>query len=72
LDAVGHLALAILVITAAAARLVEQAAADIGGVDAPVVLILELDEASAAAAIAQAFPFLARHLLERLAAPERS
>jgi len=59
------------VIAAAAALAIEQPAADVGEIGRRRVLVLELDEAAAAAAVAQAFPFRVGHLGERFAAPER-
>ena len=50
---------------------VEQAATDIGEMDGTVVLVLELDQAAAPTAIAQALPFRVIQLGERLGFPER-
>ena len=61
----------ICVVAAAAACAVEQAATDIGEVDGAVVLVLELDQAAAAAAVTQALPFRIIQLGERLGFPER-
>src|ERR1700722_6060346 len=49
---------------------VEQLAANVGEMNLARVLVLELDEAAATAAVAQAFPFDETHLVERLRAPE--
>ena len=51
--------LAIGVIGAAAVAPVEQVAGDVGRIEEPGVLILELVQAAAAAAVAQRFPFAA-------------
>src|SRR3546814_16981310 len=50
------MAAAMLVIAAARGRNVEQAARDIGGIDAPRVLVFQLVQAAFAAAVAQGFP----------------
>ena len=70
-DAVRHLRLPVLVVAAAAAGPVEQRAADIGVGDLARILVLELDEAAAGAAVAKALPLLRGHGLEGLAPPER-
>src|SRR6185312_4658519 len=67
--AVGNPGVAALVIEAAAGLAVEQPAADVGEMNLA-ILVLELDEAAAAAAIAQALPFGEAHLVERLGPPE--
>ena len=60
------------VIPAAARPGVEQAAADIGEIDVFGLLLLELDQAAAAAAVAQAFPLGLVHLFQAFCAPERN
>src|SRR3546814_7708845 len=50
------MAAAMLVIAAARGRNVEQAARDIGGIDASRVLVFQLVQAAFAAAVAQGFP----------------
>src|SRR3546814_3627783 len=62
---VGDVAAAVLVIAAARGRKVEQPARDIGGIDAPGILILQLVQAAFAAAVAQRLP------LPRVEAGER-
>lgn len=69
--AVAHLLLPVLVVAAAAALRVEQPAGDVGEEGRARALLLQLVEAAAPAAVAQAFPFARAHLLERLAPPER-
>ena len=56
-DAVAHFAAPVRIIGAAAGSLVEEFAGDVGEMNFTGVLILQLDKAAAAAAIAQAFPF---------------
>src|SRR5262245_63590563 len=68
--AIVDLRTAIGIVMAAASLLVEQPAADVGVVDAAGVLVLELVETAAAAAVAQALPLVRRHLGQRLAPPE--
>jgi len=55
-QAVGNMAAAVLVIAAARSGKVEQAARDIGGIDAARILILQLVQAAFAAAVAQSLP----------------
>src|SRR3546814_20043781 len=62
---VGDVAAAVLVIAAARGRKVEQPARDIGGIDAPGILILQLVQAAFAAPVAQRLP------LPRVQAGER-
>src|SRR4051795_8439832 len=62
----------IRVVLAAAGRTIEQLAADMGEIDVAGALFLELVQAAAAAAVAQAFPFGPRHLFQRLGFPEES
>src|SRR5581483_3259163 len=69
--AILHPALPMAVVAAAASLRVEQPAGHVGEERAPGPLFLELVEAAAAAAVAQALPFGAGHLRERLAFPER-
>ncbi len=70
LHAVVHEAGAIPVILAAAGALVEQPAGH-GGVEGAVgAVLLELVQAAAAAAVAQALPFRRGHFVQALAAPE--
>ena len=56
-DAVAHFAAPVRIISAAAGSLVEEFARDVGEMNFTGVLILQLDKATAAAAIAQTFPF---------------
>src|SRR3546814_2359495 len=55
-QAIGDVAAPVLVIAAARRRQVEQAARDIGRIDAPRVLVLQLVQAAFAAAVAQRLP----------------
>ncbi len=71
-DTIGHPTVAFVVVATAAGLRVEQPAADVGEVDIAGVFVLELDEAAAGAAVAQALPFVPVHLVQRLGAPERS
>src|SRR5262249_12965746 len=66
LDAVVDDAEAVRIVAAAAGLAVEQAAADIGEVEPAGVFFLELVEAAAGAAVAQAFPLCIAHLSGRL------
>lgn len=70
LEAIGHARLAVLVVLAAAARPVEQPAGDVGVVNPPRVFILELHQTTAAAAVAERFPFGTRHRGERFGLPK--
>ena len=70
-DAVLHLGGAIGIVGAAAGLPVQQLAADVGVIGAVATLLLELVQAAAAAAIAQALPLRGGHVLHGLAAPER-
>ena len=58
------------IVDASARVAIEQLAANIREMNLARVFVLELDEAAAAAAVAQAFPFGQTHLVERLRAPE--
>ena len=49
----------------------EEPAGDIGIADLTGILVLQLDQATFGAAVAQGFPFRVGHLRQRLAAPER-
>ena len=69
--AILHLGLAVGIVAAAAACAIEQLAADVGIHRRVGVLVDQLVQAAAAAAVAQAFPFGARHFRHRLAAPKR-
>src|SRR5260370_38128351 len=60
------------VIPAAARPSVEQAAADVGEIDVFGLLLLQLEEAATAAAVAEAFPLRLVHLFQALCAPERT
>src|SRR4029079_19545745 len=71
LDAVRDLLTPARIIAAAAGLRVEQPAADVGEHGVAGVDVLELVEAAAPAAVAQALPLGARHLRELLAPPER-
>ena len=66
-DAVLHLRGAVVVVVAAAGVVVEQPAADVGVEGAVGALLLQLVQAAAAAAVAQALPFGLRHVAHRLA-----
>jgi hypothetical protein len=54
-DAIAHLPQAPPIVLAPAARRVEELAGDIGKVDRSAILVLELDKATAAAAVTEAF-----------------
>lgn len=69
-DAIVHGLLPVLIVLAPAAVPVEQRAGDIGPGDFAGIPILELVQAAPAAAVAQAFPFVAAHLGKRLGFPE--
>src|SRR3954453_7159386 len=71
-DAVRNLVGTIRIVLAAAGHPIEQLAADMGEVDVAGALFLELVQAAAAAAVAQALPFGPRHLFQRLGFPEES
>src|SRR6185312_8293148 len=71
LDAIRHDLLAVLVVLAARGLGVEQLAAGVGLGELARALELELVDAAHAAAVAQRFPLLLRHLGQRLALPER-
>jgi len=60
------------IIAASAGFGVEEPAGDVGKMDGPGVLILELDQAAAPAAVAKALPFRRIERLERLGFPKRS
>ena len=68
--AVAHALLAVWIVAAAAGVRIEQAAAEPRQVDVGGVLVLDLDQAALAAAVAQRFPLLAGHRGERLCLPE--
>ena len=70
LEAVGNQAMAVGIVGATAGFAVEQVAYHGGRVDLGGVLVLELDQAAAAAPVAQAFPFGPGHLDEALSFPE--
>ena len=70
-DAVGHAAAAVGVVAAPAGVQVEQAAGDVGEGQRAGVVVPQLVQAAAAAAVAEGFPLGARHLLEPLGLPER-
>ena len=70
-DAIAHPPAPARIIRATATFAVEQLAADIGEMDVAIVLVFELDEATAPATVAKALPFGRRHLLEGLGPPER-
>src|SRR4051812_40476714 len=69
-DTIRHLGLAVRIVSAAAALAIEERAADIGVEELACILVLELHEAAAAAAVAEAFPFLVAHGLQGLRLPE--
>src|SRR5208283_160239 len=71
LDTVRNPAGAARIVAASTSLGVEQGAADIGEMNGAGVLVLQLDEAAAGAAVAQALPLRLRHLVERLGFPER-
>jgi hypothetical protein len=71
-DAVGHLGLAVVVIAAPAGAGIKQRAANVGVMDGAALLVLELDETAAGAAVTEALPFRRRHLAKALRAPERA
>src|ERR1700724_1307508 len=61
------------VVSAAAGLAVEQAAAHLGEIGPRAVVgVLELDQAALPAPVTDALPFGFRHLLQRLAFPERN
>src|SRR5262249_557318 len=70
-DAIGHQVAAVPVVLAPAAGAIEQAAADVRIIDSTGVLVFELVETAAPAAVANALPFGGRHLRQSLAAPKR-
>jgi hypothetical protein len=69
-DAIGNPPVTLPIIEAPARLGVKQLATDVSEMDLADVFILELDEAAAAAAVAQALPLAGAHLLERLDAPK--
>ena len=71
LEAIGHARRAVGIIVAGTAVAIEKPAGDIGRQDPTIILILKLDEAATAAAIAQTFPLGIVELGERFLAPER-
>src|SRR3954469_9222990 len=67
-----HLAGPVWVVPATAALRIQQLTADVGKErPARVIGVLELDQAAAAAAVAEALPFGIRHFRHGLALPER-
>ena len=70
LDAVRHPARAVRVVAALAGAEVEQPAGDVGERQLVGVVVAQLVQAAAAAAVAERFPLGAGHLLERLGLPE--
>src|SRR3954452_21209051 len=71
-DAVRNLVGTIRIVLAAAGHPIEQLAADMGEINVTRSIFLELVQAAAAAAVAQALPFGPRHLFQRLGFPEES
>src|SRR5437660_42642 len=71
-DAVRNLVGAVWIVLAGTGAGLEQAAGDMGEVDLAGILVLELLQAAARAAVAQAFPFGVRHFVQRLGFPEES
>src|SRR6185312_5111766 len=69
-NAVGHARGAVLVVRAAARLAVEQLAGGPGEMDSRRLLFLELDEAAAAATVAERFPLVLTHLPQSLFFPE--
>ena len=69
-DAVGHGAAAVGIIAATAGAEVEQTAGDVGETERAGVVVAQLVQAAAAAAVAQTLPLLARHLVEAFGHPE--
>src|SRR5260370_929210 len=51
---------------------IQKPAGNMGEIDPPGILILQLFQAAARAAVAQALPFVAGHFLQRLGFPEKS
>jgi hypothetical protein len=70
LDAVRHFGFAAGIIRTAAGLFLEQTADDVGEVNLAGILILKLDQTTAAAAVAQRFPFAFGHIFQALF-PER-
>src|SRR5580692_7399843 len=68
--AIGNTPVSARIVDASARLAVEQLAANVREVNLARVLVFELDEAAAAAAVAQAFPFGETHLIEGFRAPE--
>src|ERR1700730_13186988 len=71
-DAVGNLFGTVLIILAGAKACIEKFAGNVSEIDFAGVFVLELFEATAGTAIAQAFPFRLRHIFQRLGFPEES
>ena len=69
-DAVRNQVGTVLVILSGAQPGIQQLAGNVGEIDLAGILVLELFQAAARAAVAQAFPFGAGHLLQRLGFPE--
>ena len=69
-DAVDHAGLSPGIIGASTVATVEQSASDIGRIDQPRLLVFQLVQAAAPAAVAQSFPLSAVELGQRLV-PER-
>src|SRR5207237_6449333 len=63
---------AVLVVLAGAQPRIEQLAGDVGEIDFSGVLVLELFQTAARAAVAQALPFGVGHLFQRLGFPKES
>src|SRR5262249_49746917 len=70
-DAIWHVALAVLVVGTLAALAFEHETGDIGEIGVAGLLLLQLDEAATATAIAKALPLLRRERFEGLGLPER-
>jgi hypothetical protein len=71
-DAVAYPIMPAGIVAAAVRAEVQQAAGRIGQGKLAGFLVLDTDLAAQAAAVAQGFPFRRRHLVQILAAPERS
>ena len=71
-DAVRNLLGAVRVVLAAAGAGIEQFAGNVGEIDLAGILVFQLLQAAPRSAVAQAFPFGAGHLFQRLGFPEES
>lgn len=60
------------IIATATTTQIQKPAGDVGVIDSASVFVFEFVQAATTAAVAQRFPFGARHLLERFTLPERS